>query len=267
MSDSEHARPLTEPAPGDPAVPGDPTGPTGATEPGTADGTAGTPAKPARGVYQLAGEDFSLAEAIGGWRGVIESALPGLVFVVVYVAVRELQPALIASISVAALAVLVRLVQRTPVTQAFSGILGIGIGVLWAWRTGEAQDFFAYGLWVNVAWCAGALLSVLVRWPAVGVIVSFVRGEDMSWRLDTRPAARALRRRYVWATLLWVGVFGARLAVQVPLYLQGEDAVGWLGTAKLVMGVPLFAAGLYVTWLLVRGSGSPREPSRPPLDP
>lgn len=247
MSDAEQGRPVVDA----------PEGP---------DGGPGAPEQQARtrGVYQLAGEDFSVAEAIGGWRGVVESALPGLVFVVVYVAVRELQPALIASVAVAALAVLVRLVQRTPVTQAFSGILGIGIGVLWAWRTGEAQDFFAYGLWVNVAWCAGALLSVLVRWPAVGVVVSFVRGEDMSWRLDDR--ARDKRRRYVWATLLWVGVFGARLAVQVPLYLQGEDAVGWLGTAKLVMGVPLFAAGLYVTWLLVRASGAPRGPSRPPLD-
>lgn len=223
--------------------------------------------RPARGVYQLAGEDFSVSEAIGGWRGVVESALPGLVFVVVYVAIRELQPALIASVAVAVAAVAVRLVQRTPVTQAFSGVLGIGIGVFWAWRTGEAQDYFAYGLWVNVAWCLGALLSVLVRWPAVGVIVSFVRGEDMSWRLDTRPEARELRRRYVWATLLWVGVFGSRLAVQLPLFLRGEEAVGWLGTAKLVMGVPLFAAGLYVTWLLVRGSGASREPSRPPLDP
>ncbi len=268
MSDVEPARPPTGTVAGDAVEPGrTPSSPEDAAEHGDAPEGGTAAARPARGVYQLAGEDFSLAEAIGGWRGVVESALPGLVFVVVYVAVRELRPALIASVAVAAVAVLVRLVQRTPVTQAFSGIFGIGIGALWAWRTGEAQDFFAYGLWVNVAWCAGALISVLVRWPAVGVIVSFVRGEDMSWRLDTRPAAQALRRRYVWATLLWVGVFGARLAVQVPLYLQGEDAVGWLGTAKLVMGVPLFAAGLYVTWLLVRGSGAPREPSRPPLDP
>lgn len=274
MSDAEQTRPLTGTAPGDTHEPGDGADRGDAPRTGRAtpsgdasEGGTSAAARPARGVYQLAGEDFSLSEAIGGWRGVVESALPGLVFVVVYVALRELRPALIASVAVAVLAVAVRLVQRTPVTQAFSGILGIGIGVLWAWRTGEAQDFFAYGLWVNVAWCAGALISVLVRWPAVGVIVSFVRGEDMSWRLDARPAAQALRRRYVKATLLWVGLFGARLAVQVPLYLQGEDAVGWLGTAKLVMGVPLFAAGLYVTWLLVRGSGAPREPSRPPRDP
>lgn len=219
----------------------------------------------ARGVRMIAGEEFSFAEAVGGVRGLVESALPGLVFVVVFVATHRLTPALIASAGLALAAVAVRLVQRTAVTQAFSGVLGVAIGVVWAWRTGEAQNFFAWGLGVNVAWCVGAAVSVLAGWPAVGVIVSLVRGEDMSWRTD--QAARPARRRYVWATWLWAGVFGLRLAVQVPLYLQGSNAVGWLGTAKLVMGVPLFAVGLWVTWLMVRGSGAVRAPSRPPRDP
>lgn len=226
---------------------------------------AAAPLAGARGVRMIAGEEFSFTEAVGGVRGLVESALPGLVFVVVFVATHRLAPSLIASAGLALAAVVVRLVQRTAVTQAFSGVLGVGIGVVWAWRTGEAQNFFAWGLGVNVAWCVGAAVSVLVGWSAVGVIVSLVRGEDMSWR--TRPEARALRRRYAWATWLWAGVFGLRLAVQVPLYLQGSDAVGWLGTAKLVMGVPLFAVGLWITWLMVRGSGAVPAPSRPPLDP
>lgn len=223
-------------------------------------------AGPGRGVRALAGEEFSVAEAIGGLRGLVESVLPGLVFVVVYLLTRDLVPALVASAGVALAAVAVRLVQRTPVTQAFSGLVGVGIGVLWAWRTGEAENYFAWGLWVNVAWALGALVSILAGWPAVGVVVSLVRGEDMGWRRD--PARARLRRRYVAATWLWVALFGARLAVQVPLYLRGEEAVGWLGTAKLAMGVPLFALGLWVTWLLV---GSPRargaRPGPPPTPP
>lgn len=219
-----------------------------------------------RGVRVLAGEEFSLAEAVGGVRGLVESALPGLVFVVLYLATRQLVPTLVASGAVAAVAVLVRLLQRTPATQAFSGVVGVGIGVLWASRTGEAQDFFAWGLWVNGAWLAGTAVSALVGWPVVGVVVSLLRGEDMSWRKDA--GAAILRRRYVWATWLWAGMFAARLAVQLPLYLQGEDAVGWLGTARLVMGVPLFALVLWVTWLLVgpRATAAAR-PGRPPNRP
>ena len=86
-------------------------------------------------------------------RGIVESVAPGLLFVVVYIATGPdaSTPALIAARRPPrSIAVVVRLVQRTPVTQAFGGLLGVGIGVLWAWRTGDANDYFAYGLWVNV---------------------------------------------------------------------------------------------------------------------
>ena len=244
-----------------------------AADPSAGEGTAGedvgasetAAAPPLRGVRALAGADFSFADAIGGVRGLVESTVPGLVFVAVYLLTRGLTAALVAASAVAVLAVVVRLVQRTPVTQAFSGLLGVGIGVVWAWRTGEAQNYFTWGLWVNAAWCLGALVSVLARWPAVGVVVSLVRGEDMTWR--TAPGAEAdhLRRRYVWATWLWVGVFGLRLAVQVPIWLRGQEAVEWLGTAKLAMGVPMFAVGLWLTWLLVgsRAALADRQDQRP----
>lgn len=219
--------------------------------------------RPARGLWAVVAEEFSFAEAIGGVRGLVESTLPGLLFVVVFLATRELAPALIASLAAAAAAVILRLAQHTPTTQAFSGVLGVGIGAVWAWRTGEAQNYFTWGLWVNAVWGLGTVVSILVRWPAVGVIVSLLRGADMSWRAGKDAMAVHLRRRYTWATWIWVGVFGARLAVQLPLWLQGEESVGWLGTARLAMGVPLFAIGLWVTWLLV-GSRAARA-DRPDL--
>lgn len=206
--------------------------------------------EPARGVRAVLAEDFSFAEAIGGVRGLVESVSPGLVFVVVYLATFELVPALVASLAVALLAVLVRLVQRTPVTQALSGVLGVGIGVFWAWRTGQAADFFVYGLWTNAAYLVACIVSVLVRWPLVGVVVGLLRGQGTAWRTD--PEAAGDRARFRWATWLWAGMFAARLAVQVPAYLA--DDVAWLGTARLAMGVPLWALTLWVTWLLVRGA-------------
>lgn len=224
-----------------------------------------------RGMRAITAEQFNAADALGGVRGVVEAVAPGLLFVVVYIATgQQLAPALVASAAAAVLAVLARLVQRTPVTQAFSGVLGVGIGVLWAWRTGDAGDFFAYGLLVNVAYLAGTLLSVVLGWPLVGLVVGLFDGRGplsggpwsavTSWRSDP-----ALRRRYTLATWPWVGMFGARLLVQVPLYLAGE--VVWLGTAKLAMGLPLTALALWLSWMLVRGSGGARAPSRPPRSP
>jgi len=219
--------------------------------------------EPARGVRAVLGEEFSVAEAIGGVRGLVESVAPGAVFVVVFLAGRALVPALVASLGVALLAVVVRLVQRTPVTQAVSGIVGVLVGVVWAWRTGEATDYFAWGLWTNAAYLLACLVSLLVGWPLVGVVVGLLRGEGTRWLRD--PALAAERARYRWATWLWVAMFGARLAVQVPAYLAQD--VAWLGTARLAMGVPLWALTLWLTWLLVRrsgdGAGHAGRPPRP----
>ena len=204
---------------------------------------------------QLAGEDFSLAEAIGGVRGLVESVAPGLVFVVVFlVSGQELMPPLIASLAVALVLVVARLVAGTPVTQALGGVIGVGIGVLWAWRSGQAQDYFVFGLWTNAAYAAALLVSVLVRWPVVGVVVAMLRQEGFAWRRD--PAQRSRLRRYTAVTWLWIALFAVRLLVQVPLYLTAQTA--WLGTARLVMGVPLWALVLWFTWLIVREPAAER---------
>lgn len=213
------------------------------------DGTAVPEAVRHSRMSQLAGSDFSVAEAVGGARGLVESIAPGLVFVVVFLATgQELMPPLIASLAVAVVLVVARLIGGTPITQALGGTIGVAIGVLWAWRSGEAQDYFVFGLWTNAAYAVALLVSVLVRWPIVGVVVALLRQEGFSWRTD--PALRPRLRRYTVATWLWIALFLVRLAVQVPLYLTAATA--WLGTARLAMGVPLWALVLWFTWLLVR---------------
>ena len=219
--------------------------------------------EPARGMRAVLAEDFSFADAIGGVRGLVESVAPGLVFVVVYLLSYQLVPALVAALAVALVLVLVRLAQRTPVTQALSGVVGVGIGVVWAWRTGQPSDYFVYGLWTNAVYLVACLVSILVGWPLVGVVVGLLSGKGTSWRKD--PAMARDRQRFSWATWLWVAMFAARLAVQVPAYLAKD--IAWLGTARLAMGVPLWALTLWLTWLLVHDSAKraeqPGQPERP----
>lgn len=207
---------------------------------------------------QLGAQNYDVLAAVGGVRGLIESVAPGLVFVVVFILTRELVPTLVASLAVAAVLAVVRLIQRGSLAAALGGLVGVLIGVVWAWRSGDASDFFVWGLWVNVAYLAAFLLSVLVRYPLIGMLVAAMQGTWSTWR--TSPAYR----RYVWATLIWAGLFALRLAVQVPLYFSGS--VAWLGTARLAMGIPLFALAGYLTWLLVREPASPAPPedSDPP---
>jgi hypothetical protein len=239
---------------------------------------------PKRGIQSVTGDTFSFSAAVGGVRGIIEAVLPATVFIVVYVATSNLPWALIGSLAAALIAVVARLMQRTPITQALGGLLGIGVGVIWAWRSGEAQNFFAWGLWTNAIYLVAVLVSILVRWPAVGIVVELLRvgfGERVKSvgaaqpveqppsgeGQDPEPAAdgvnpfkgmsgwrrdKSLLRRYDAATWLWVGMFAVRLAVQLPLYL--DESIGWLGTARLVLGVPLWGLVLWLTWMVVRGA-------------
>jgi len=211
----------------------------------------------ARGARLLGGEDFSFAAAIGGWRGFVESIVPGFVFVVAYITVGGFRVPVIASVAVVVVMVVARLVQRTPVTQALSGFFGVALGAVWAWRAGEAGDYFLPGLWINAAYGVGVFVSMLVGWPIVGIAVGLFRGMGTSWRED-----RTIKRRMQAASGVLAATFALRLVVQVPLYLAGSVAA--LGTAKLAMGVPLFALSLWVMWLLVGSVGRPLAPQDPP---
>ncbi|MCU1533788.1 MAG: hypothetical protein JWR53_269, partial [Glaciihabitans sp.] len=91
------------------------------------------------------------------------------------------------------------------------------------------------------------LVSILVRWPLIGIIVGFLTNEPTEWRHD-----KAKRRILYLVTWLWVGLFAARLVIEVPLYLAHETAL--LAGARLITGVPLYAIVLWVTWLLVRAA-------------
>ena len=250
---------------GDAAHAGEPNPePTGAPADGQTTGPADPVAAdgPRKGLKQVVADDFSLAESLGGTRGVVEAVLPGVVFVTAFVITRELMIPLVASLGVAVVTCLVRLIQRTPVTQAVSGLLGVAIGAVWAWRSGDARDVYAWGLYVNAAYVTAIVVAILVRWAPIGVLVELLRGRDMGWRTD--PERAAMRRRYVIASWMWAGVFALRLLVQVPLYLA--DAVAALGVARLVMGLPLFALAAFLTWALVREPPSAKAPAEVEAD-
>jgi hypothetical protein len=190
-------------------------------------------------------EEFSFSEAMGGPRGMVESVLPGLTFVVVYVVRPELLLPLLASLGLAVVLAAVRLISRSSVMGAVSGLGGVALGVVWALLSGKPEGFFAPGLWVNAAYLVGCVVSIAVRWPLVALVCALATG-----RLETFRQDPLYVRRGAWATWAVAGLFAARLAAQVPLYLAGNVPV--LGTVKLAMGVPCFVAALWVAWLIMR---------------
>ena len=234
-----------------------------------------SPRPPARtGLGAIDAERFDVASAVGGWRGVMESAAPTLVFVVV-MAVRPsaLVTALAASLAVSGAALAARLAQRQGLTQVLGGAVLALASAAWAWRSGEASNFYATGLLINAVWLAGCLLSLAVGRPLVGILMGLWRaaaggsarpggGSDAvdAVRSEDAAARAAEHRRHRAATAVLAAMFALRLAVEVPLYLTGAAGVGALGVARLVLGLPLFALTAWFIWLLVR---DPARPARP----
>ena len=186
----------------------------------------------------------ALLAAVGGVRGLVESILPGLAFLVAYTVTGELLPSVLIPLGVGVVFVVVRLVQRSAVIPAVAGLLGIGVSAALALLTGDVNDNFVPGLLTNIAFLLVAIISVVARRPIIGIIVGLL-AQDPHWRAD----AAKLRVASV-ATWVWAGLFAARLAVQGPLYLAGATSA--LAATKLLMGVPLYAGVLWVIWLLIR---------------
>ncbi len=187
----------------------------------------------------------SLLKAVGGVRGILESIVPGLGFLVVYTITHALLLSVLVPLALSVIFIVVRLVTRSPVIPALAGIVLLAVSAVLALVTGRADNNFVPGMIINAVCILALLVSIVVRWPLIGVIVGFLTNEPTVWRAD-----KSKRRVLYVATWLWVVLFGIRLAVELPLYFAHETT--WLASARLVTGVPLYAIFLWLTWLLVR---------------
>jgi Protein of unknown function (DUF3159) len=202
----------------------------------------------------------TVAEAIGGPIGLVESGLPAVAFVVAYAASgNDTTTSALIAVAIALVLTVARLARRESPQQAISGLIGVGFAAFIASRSGKAENFFLPGLLANAAYASAFLVSIVIRRPLMGYIVSMLDGER-GWR-EQPDRMRAFTR----ASWLWVVLFATRLAVQLPLYLAG--AVVALGVARTAMGLPLFALGLWLTYRLVRRGESPRAEGQPASSP
>ena len=195
--------------------------------------------------YQI--DAKSLLSSVGGVQGLIETTLPGFLYVLSYSIFRNLTIS-IALVVGAVIALSVRhFLKKRPVTQLLGSLVAIGIAIALTLRPGgQAQDFYLKDFWINGAYGSALLFSILIRFPLVGVLVGFLTNQGLNWRKEPRKV-----RYFDLVTLLWVGLFATRLAVELPLYFSGNVVI--LGFVKIVLGLPFYLTMIWVSWLLLRG--------------
>ena len=196
-------------------------------------------------------KSVDLLASLGGPIGILESLIPGTVYVSVFSLTLNVVLAAVLAGSISLVFAIIQIVRKKPLTQVFAGVVGLGISIYLPLRDGlsdtHAADYFLPGLITNIAYFAALVLSLVFRVPLIGFAVSLFTGTQKTWRKDP-----ILHRRYSWITVMWVAMFALRVAVQGPLYLAGQ--VSALGVAKLVLGTPLYALVIWFTWLAARVS-------------
>jgi hypothetical protein len=203
-----------------------------------------------------------MAQQLGGWRGLVESGIPVLVFIVADMIFGRffgpgdtlgvlgdkpaLKLAILSSVGVAVLMAVVRLAQGRPVRFAVNGLVGIAIGAVLAWRSGEERSFYLPGIIYSLAYGLALLASAGIRQPLVGWIYSVVAdGGRKEWRADPR-----LVKTFTWLTVLWAATYILKAGLQYMLYLAHADVA--LGVARIVLGYPPYLLLLALTVWSVR---------------
>ena len=198
------------------------------------------------------GQDRDMViNALGGKNGFIDSGLPAVVFLIVFNINQDLQGAIWASLSLAIILAIWRLIRKDTIQHSISGVIGVLICAYFANRSGNATDFYIPKLLTNLGYGTVYLIANLVGWPILGLVLGPLLGENFTWRNNPRR-----KKMYIKASWLWVALFFSRIAVQYPIYKSGN--VNLLGTVNLAMGYLLFFAAAYGSWLIIR--------SEPPID-
>jgi hypothetical protein len=190
-------------------------------------------------------EKAKVVTALGGKKGIIDSTIPSLIFLLTYNITHNLKACLYISIATAALLMIWRLIKRDTLTHSISGFIGIAFCGWFAWKTGEAKDYYAPSLWKNSAFALIYFISILIKWPLIGVLLGPILGENLNWRKN--PARMAAYKKATW---IWFALFAIRLVVQYPLFKANQ--LNALGIANIFLGFPLYLATLWGTWIVIR---------------
>ncbi|MFF3249950.1 DUF3159 domain-containing protein [Actinacidiphila glaucinigra] len=198
-----------------------------------------------------AAADHALLEAFGGVWGMIDTTVPGLVFVLIYTINRDIHIAAIAALGLSLVLALARLVRRQTLKHAFSGVFGVAFGAVFAMMSGDAKNFYLPGMLYTLGLAVAYVISALAKYPLIGLLLGPILKENLSWR--TRNPGRLVA--YTKATWAWGIILLVKSAILFPLYFWGNATqLGWV---KVALGIPPFLLCVYLTWIFLAKAPPP----------
>lgn len=187
--------------------------------------------------------------SLGGVLGILEASVPSLAFGISYAFWHQVVVSVVVGTVLSLAFIIGQIIRRRPLAQAVFGLAATGLAAYLALQGdsgSHARDYFLPGLLTNVAYLGVITLSILIRWPVIGIIMGLLQ-QGSGWRKNKK-----LMRKYTLVSLIWVGMFSIRLLIEVPMYLANQVVV--LGFTKLFLSTPFYAVCVWFTWLTLRKS-------------
>jgi hypothetical protein len=196
-------------------------------------------------------EEFRLVFSGRGAR-LLDSFLPPLVFLIANSLVG-LNVALWASLVIAGLFAVYRLIRRESLVYSLGGLGGVLLATVFVNLSGSESGFFLPGLISGAITVVLCVVTVAVNHPMVAWTSHIARRWPLGWYWHPMvlPA-------YNEVTISWAVAFSVRLALEYCLFQQ--DAFNALGVTRVILGWPytvilLIASYLYGLWRLDRLKG------------
>lgn len=194
----------------------------------------------------LAARTLSVAGAVGGWRTIAEAIASRVLFLVAYLSGLPVLPsALLAAGAVLVFAVVRWRSGRRKWWQAAVPLAVVALSAILAGGTGHAVDFYLPEILPDLVLAPAVLLSMLIRFPVVGLLVGGARGAASGWRRD--PVRHRLYQR---CTAVFLAKFAITAAVMLLLYSAGQVLA--LGIVGALLSTPALAGCVYLCWRILR---------------
>lgn len=194
--------------------------------------------------FNFGDPDAPLIEQLGGPWGVVKTGIPVLAFVPAN-QLWGLQTAIMVTLGVSACFIVWAVARRENLQPAFAGLFGVAIASFIAYQTGEGRGYFLFSIARQVLLIIVFLVSLLIKWPLVGVVWTLINGLPKTWRSNAQAV-----KYYSIATATWMTIFIIRSVVMAVLYV--DDNVVGLGIVQVVTGWPLAAVAVGVTAWCIR---------------
>lgn len=195
--------------------------------------------------------EAAMLEAFGGLRGMVETTVPGLAFVLIYTINEDLDAAALTALGISLLLGLSRLVTRGTLKHAFGGVFGVVIGVVFAKMTGNAKDFYLPGLLYGLGLALTYIVTALAGVPLIGLLLGPVFRENLSWR--TRNPGR--KKAYTQSSWAWGLIFLTKSAILFPLYFWADPKeFGWVIVS---LKIPPLLLAVSLTWYFLKQAPPP----------